>query len=178
MESKISERVFLRAFEYSDLEFVNKLRNSEDLYKHTCGNKYYISSEYDKKWIEDKIFNNTKQIYLVICLIDNNSQIGYLSLNDIDHINKKAQWGGIIIDSKYSNKGYATESANLLLNYAFEELNINRIYGYWLESNVPSLRVGEKLGFTKEGLMRDYVFKQNRFHNAYICSLLRKDYDK
>src|SRR3954468_11809410 len=98
MESKIPERVFLRAFEYSDLEFVNKLRNRDDLYKHTCGNKYYISSEYDKKWIEDKIFNNTTQIYLVICLIDNNSPIGYLSLNDIDHINKKAQWGGIIVD--------------------------------------------------------------------------------
>ena len=83
------KRIFLRAFEYSDLTFINELRNDDTLYELTCGNKYHISSERDKKWIEDKIFNNYHQLYLVVCSNEDKKPIGYLSASNIDYINRK-----------------------------------------------------------------------------------------
>lgn len=173
----MDHRLYLRAFEYSDLDLFNKLRNDEEAYQFTGGNKYYISKEYDRKWIEDKIFNNQKQIYLAICLKSANEVIGYLSIIEIDHWNKKAKWGGIIIDSQYYNKGFATEASGLMLRFVFEELGINRFWGYWIESNLPSLRMAEKLGFVKEGLLVDSVYKKNSYQNVCILRMLRKEYD-
>jgi ribosomal-protein-alanine N-acetyltransferase len=65
----MSNRLYLRAFEYEDLKFLNMLRNDDSFFALTTGNKYYISSERDKKWIEDKIFNNYNQLYLMLCTI-------------------------------------------------------------------------------------------------------------
>jgi len=175
--NKIGEKVLLRAFENEDEDFLIKLRRNKDLFRYTCGNYYFMSSEHSKKLFHDNIISNSNQLYLLICLCENNTPIGYLSIDHIDHINKKLQWGGIVIDPAFSGNGYATMAANLMIKYAFEELNINRVYGYWLQENIASLKVSEKLGFKKEGLLRDHVFKENRYHNVYICSLLKIDYD-
>jgi [ribosomal protein S5]-alanine N-acetyltransferase len=171
------KRIFLRAFEMIDYKMLNKLRNDESISMHTLGNKYFISGEYDRRWVEDKIVNNKTQLYLAICLIGKkNDLVGYLSVTNIDFWNRKAEWGGIIIGAKFANKGYATEAAKLMLQHVFEELNLNRFSGYWLETNKASLRIAEKLGFTKEGLIREIVFKKNKYHNAYVMSILREEY--
>jgi len=173
----MKNRIFLRAFEFTDIEKLNELRNDEIAFIHTGGNKYFISTEYDRKWVEDKIFNNQHQIYLAICLADTKELVGYLGINEIDHRNQKAQWAGININNGYSNKGYATEAGKLMLKFTFEELGINRFYGYWLESNIPSIRMAENLGFVKEGLIRGFVFKKNQFQNAYLMSILKDEYN-
>lgn len=173
-----NERVYLRAFEMNDLAVLNKLRNDEELYKYTGGNRYFISSAYDQKWIEDKIFNNKTQLYLAVCLSADAQLIGYLSVNDIDLLNRKAQWGGIVIDKNEARKGYATEAALLMLKHVFEEMGLNMFWGYWLEEHKASLRMAEKLGFVKEGCLRDFVFKGNRFRSVYILSMLKDEYLK
>jgi len=171
----MEQRILLRAFELEDLKLLNEIRNDPQNFEFTGGNKYFISPEYDKKWIEDKIFNNQKQIYLSICLNDS-TLIGYLGIIDIDYRNRIAQWAGINIHKQYANMGYGTEAATLLLKIVFEELGLNRFYGFWLESNFASISVAEKVGFVKEGLVRDFVFKKNRYHNALLMSILRKEY--
>ena len=171
----MKDRVYLRAFEYEDLELLNEIRNDDDAFEFTGGNKYYISKEYDRKWIDDKIFNNKNQIYLAICLKDK-KLIGYLGICDIDFRNRKAQWAGINIHKQYAGQGYGTDAEMQLLKFVFEELGINRFYGYWLESNKASIRMAEKAGFVKEGLVRDFVFKRNKFHNAVLMSILSKEY--
>jgi len=176
MKEVTHSRVYLRAFEFSDLQTLNKLRNNAEIYSFTAGNKYFISSEYDMKWIEDKIFNNKQQLYLGICLAQNKQLIGYLSIINIDFQNRKAEWGGILIDPEHINNGYATEAAKLMINHVFAELNINRFYGFWLEENNASLRMAEKLGFKKEGVIRDFVFKKNSYHNALLLSILKSEY--
>lgn len=173
----MTNRIYLRSLEHSDESFMVKLRGEKNIFDYTCGNRYFVSSNHTKKLIEENINNNHKQLYLMICLEKDHTSIGYLSINDVDHINKKVKWGGIVIAPQYSNKGYATDAAKVMLKYIFEEMNINRIYGYWLEDNLASLRMAEKLGFEKEGLLKDYVFKGNKYKNAYICSLLKRDYE-
>jgi len=174
----MEKRLYLRAFEYSDLPFLNTLRNDDELTVLTGSNKYYISSEWDKKWIEDKIFNNYKQLYLMVCSIDNDEPIGYICATNIDYINRKAAVGGIVIAKEFASKGYATEAVTLLLNHLFEELGMNMVYAFLLESQKATLRLMEKIGCKMDGLVRDYVYKQGKFHNAYLGSILKSEYNK
>lgn len=174
----MSSKLYLRAFEYEDLAIINKIRNDIELFEYTCGNKYYISKERDRKWIEDKIFNNYSQLYLMLCNVESNIPIGYVAVTNIDYINRKAEYGGIVVAKEFTGKGYGTEASQLLIKHMFEELGMNMIYGYWREDHKASLRMAEKTGFKKDGLLRDFVFKQNKFYNAYICSILKSEYDK
>lgn len=69
-------------------------------------------------------------------------------------------------------------AAKEMLKFVFEELNMNKVYGYWLESNLASLKMSKKLGFVEEGLLREHVYKDNRYHSVYYLSLLRSEYNK
>lgn len=173
----MENNIYLRAFEYSDLSLLNSIRNDDILYQTTVGNKYYISSEHDKKWIEDKMFNNFNQLYLVICCSETHEPMGYVSANNIDYINRKAEFGGLIISKEFSTKGIGTTTVNLMLNHLFNELGMNMIYCYIKEDNKATHRIVEKFGFNKDGLIRDFVYKQSGFHNVYIFSLLKSEFN-
>lgn len=172
-----NRRLYLRAFEYSDLEFVNKLRNNDALIALTCGNKYYISSERDRKWIDDKIFNNYNQLYLMLCRTKDNQPIGYICATNIDYVNRKARWDGILIEEEFSGNGYGTEGGQLLLEHLFCELGMNMVYGFLLESHLASLKMVKKIGFRVDGLVRNFVYKRNMFHNVYVITILKSEHD-
>jgi len=170
-------KVYLRAFEYTDLELINKWHNDEEINLMTGGNKYYISSEYDKKWLEDKMLNNTKNIYCAVCIKKNDKMIGFISLNNIDYRNRKAYWGGMLIgDKEERNKGYATNAAYLMLRHGFEELCLNKITGHWIEDNKASILIGKMMGFKQEGKLKDEVYKNDKYNNVIIMSLFKDDF--
>jgi len=172
-------RVYLRAFELEDYRIINEWRRDPEIMAKTGGNVFFVSSEKDRKWVEDKIFNNDLSLYLAICLTESDEMIGYLSVINIDWRNRKAQWGGIIIGRKdLWNKGYARDAARLMLEYIFLEMGLHRFYGHWLESHSISIKMGERLGFKREGILRDNVFKNGKFHNLVVMSLLKDEYEE
>lgn len=169
-------RIFLRGLNYNDSEYFYKWFLDPEIQGLTSGNFFYPSKEYIHKWIEDKIFNS-KEIYLGICLLETNELIGYLSVNNIDHRNRKAEWGGLVVGNKnYWGSGYATEAAGLMLNYVFNELNINLFWAFWVEEHISSIRMGEKLGFKKVGVLPQSVFKGGKYYNQLIMYITKEDY--
>ena len=171
-------KVYLRAFEPDDYKKINAWRHDEEVYRLTGGNKHFVSSERDRKWVEEKIFNTQTEIYLAICLAETEEMIGYISLSGIDYRNRKAEWSGIVIGYKeYRGQGYASQAIYLLLDYAFTELGLERVSGSWLEDNKVSLFVGKMLGFQQEGVLRRYVYKSGKYHNMIIMSILREEFE-
>jgi len=169
--------IYLRAFELDDYILINKWRTDPEIQSLTGGNMNFVSSHREKMWVEDKIKNNQQNIYLGICLSDNNELIGYLSINDIDWRNRKAWWGGLVVGEKeHRNFGYATDASRLMLQYIFNELGLNRFSGYWLTSNIPSIKVAEKLGFKKEGLLKESVYKNGKYHDLYLMTILQEEF--
>lgn len=168
-------KVYLRELEIEDYRSIHRWRTEEN-YRYTLGNKHFVSAEREKKSIEQKISSN-KDIFLAICSGSDDQIVGTLSIIDIDWRNRKVCWGGIIIGEKeHRRKGYAHEAGQLMLEFVFNELGMNRMYSYWHEKNEQSIEMGEKLGFSKEGVLKDYIYKNGEFHNAVLMSLLRKDY--
>jgi ribosomal-protein-alanine N-acetyltransferase len=73
------------------------------------------------------------------------------------------------------NQGYCTEAAKALMSYGFSVLNLNRIQAMHFPRNTASGRVMQKLGMTKEGLLRQYVCNRGAFEDLYVYSILRTD---
>lgn len=172
-----SMRVYLRALDVDDYMLVNKWRNDDEIQSLTGGNRYYVSPTMEKKWVEEKALDNSKDMYWAICLKDTNEMIGYLSMNNIDWRNRKADWGGIVIGEKaHRGKGCASEASYLMMEYAFSELGLHRLTGHWLEEHKTSMFLGRMLGFKQEGVLRDSVYKHNAFHNVVVMSILESEF--
>jgi [ribosomal protein S5]-alanine N-acetyltransferase len=172
----VGKRVFLRALETNDYILINRWRNNPEINHYLGGNVFLVSSEREKKSVEDKIFDDSKNIYFAICDIISNELIGFSSINNIDLRNLKAQWGGSLIgDKEYIGKGYGKESAALMLNFLFNQYPINKCYAYCLEDHPATIKLFLSFGFTQDGILRQDVFKHGEFKNILLFSILRSE---
>jgi RimJ/RimL family protein N-acetyltransferase len=170
-------RIYFRAFEPGDIEVFHKFRNNERIYPYITGNIYFVSRERERKWIEDKMLNDGSNIYLSVCMREDDTLIGYTSINNIDWRNRNALWGSIFVDSSCMRRGLSVDIGRELLKLVFEEMPIHRFYSYLLATNIPSMKMVEKLGFTREGTQRSAVYKLDSFQDLVCISMLKPEYD-
>ncbi|MDE5423400.1 GNAT family N-acetyltransferase [Ancylomarina sp. DW003] len=169
--------IFFRAFEIEDAEFINALRDNEDMESRIGGNKRFVSLARERKWIEDIIYGDYKdKIHLAICENGSKDIIGYLSISEIDHFNKSCLLSGIKLDLEFSKKGYGIQAFILILRYVFEQLGMERCTSICLEDHLVMKKIMERVGFKIEGLLRHSLFKNGTFQNQYLFSILKEDY--
>lgn len=172
-----NNRVFLRALEPEDYKVSVIWRNDDEIWSMLGGRKYFVSSAYEKKWIEDTIFSG-KDVKLAVCKIENNQYIGNAYLTDIDYVNRNARSHILIGNKDCWGQGYASEATKLLLSYAFNELGLHRVQALVLESNVASLNMHKKCGYVQEGILRDSVWKNGSFQSQVVLSILSTEFVK
>lgn len=172
----MEEKIYLRALEMDDYKTSIHWRKDAQIWDMLGGTKYFVSEAYEKKWVENAIFNS-KDVRLAICLSKNDKYIGNVYMTDFDEINRSCQSHILIGDKEYWGQGYAKEALLKAIEYMFKERNINRIQAVILESNKQSLRMHQKCGYKVEGLLRKSVFKSGQYQNQYILSILREDYE-
>lgn len=102
--------------------------------------------------------------------------IGNIGLIGMDWRNRKTDIGIMIGEKDAWDHGYGTDSMMVVLRYLFEELNLNRIGLYVDVHNDRALRCYEKCGFSKEGIVRQYRFKDGRYIDSVQMSILHQDW--
>ena len=170
-------RVYLRALEPEDYLITYEWRKDEEIQNLVGGHKCFVSKEKERLWVLNTITDNSR-IVLGICLKENNKLIGTVNIQDIDWINRSAHVPIQIGDKQYWGGGYASEARILALKFAFEERGMHRIWAVVLEHNIASLKMHERLGFVKEGILRDSVYKNGKFYNQIYLGLLKEDFIK
>ncbi len=88
--------------------------------------------------------------------------VGYGGLFDISTEDHNAEVG-YGIHPEYWGKGFASEAVRSIVDFGFEKLRLHRIFGLIDPDNGASMRVLEKLGFQKEGVLRDNAFARERY---------------
>lgn len=172
----VGKKTLLRAIEESDLEFLRDMINDPEVEKMVEGTSFPVSKQDQFKWYES-LKNSENNLR---CIIENGNEeaVGYISLSNIDWKNRTS-FLGFKISSKQRRQGYAKDSISTLIKYAFEELNLNRIESTIIEYNKPSLNLlTKKLDWMIEGNIRKSVFKNNKYNNQYLVSILKSDYMK
>ncbi len=114
---------------------------------------------------------------LAITLAGQDQLIGTIGLHHIQRHHYKAELGYELLPA-YWGRGIMTSALDLLLAYAYETLQLNRIEAFVEPTNTPSLKLLLRLGFHYEGRLRDNYYEKGRFTDALLYSLLRKDYEQ
>ncbi|ASS76247.1 hypothetical protein CIG75_15720 [Tumebacillus algifaecis] len=83
---------------------------------------------------------------------------------------------GYEINRAYWGQGVATEVLRAVLKCGYEEMGLNRIEAIVIPENLASFRVLEKVGFKKEGLLQEYMHYNDRYHDAVILALLKREF--
>lgn len=167
----------LRHVERDDLPFfVHWLNDPEvtlGLAMHTP-----LSQAEEDRWFDETFKREVDERPLVIEVQeeDNWKMIGNCGLFNIDWRNRSAELGIFIGDKALWNKGFGTEVMKLLLRHGFTTLNLHRIYLRVFENNHRAIRTYEKAGFTQEGRMRQAEFRDNKYLDVLIMSILRTEW--
>ena len=170
------EDVFLCPIQSEHAELYTKWAN------HPRGRRYSrfvvpITIENARQWAQstDDI---PKNIGFEIWYKKDNKPIGTCGIGDIDWINRTAFLFMNIGEPEYWNKHLGTQAGKLLLKYAFNELNLNRLVAKIYEPNIGSWKVAEKIGFTFEGIQKAAVYVDGKYYGAKAYGLLKEDWLK
>lgn len=168
------EKVVLRPIEVEDLPLIVKWKNDRQITNMTSSYKPITLSQEELLYDLDQESTNT---YRYIIDIDRDA-IGYCGLTNIDwksrrceifiRVSRKDKWG----------KGYGTDSIKLLLNFAFTDLNLNKIFLTAYEDNMEALTLYEALKFKKEGVLREHAFNQGIYKNMVIMGLIKSEWNE
>lgn len=112
-------------------------------------------------------YNNTLESKLLL--------VGTIGIKDIDYIKKKANIG-YWIGKQYQGKGIATECIKLVVNYAFDVLELQEVSAYVFPNNNPSIRALKKNEFVKMYEVNEYHSLSNRYRKSLIYTLKNKNY--
>lgn len=85
---------------------------------------------------------------------------------------------GYSLNEKYRGKGYMLEALKSVIDHGFNEMKLNRIEAFIKPDNAPSKRIIEKLGFKKEGVLREHYKSENQIHDSVVYSLLRSEFEQ
>jgi len=100
--------------------------------------------------------------------------VGLIGLKDIDSFNKKSEIGYWLSEA-FQQKGIIARSSKAIIDYAFDELCLNRIQIKVATGNLKSLRVAERLGFTCEGIERQGELLDNGYADLIVFGLLKNE---
>jgi RimJ/RimL family protein N-acetyltransferase len=107
---------------------------------------------------------------------DEDEPVGVISLMNISEANESAELSVIVGHPDDRHQGYGTEAIALLLRYAFEELDLNRVGLSAFDFNGEAIAAYEKLGFAVEGRYRQAIKRKSRFHDAILMSIMKDEW--
>jgi ribosomal-protein-alanine N-acetyltransferase len=139
-------------------------RSEEDYQKEESKHKNGYSS-YNRSFILFLMTDKTSNIIIGRCGIHN---------WNIEH--RRAEIGYVMGDEDYKRKGFMTEAVEVIIEFGFNNMNLNRIDALVGIGNIPSLRLMEKFNFVKEGVLRQHYIANDKFEDSVLFSKLKHEF--
>lgn len=116
-------------------------------------------------------------IVLAIIWVENGEHIGNIALLNLDWIGRSANFAILIGERNYWNRGVGADAGLSLVRYAFERLNLSRVYCGTAEDNLGMQRLAERLGMQLEGRRRKAAYKLGRYIDIFEYGVLRAEFE-
>ena len=165
-------QISIRKFSEQDVpkkvQWINDPRNNRYLHYDLP-----LEEEKTRQWF----FKNRDRTDRYDAVIEMDGEpVGVIGLLSIDHTNRKAEYYITLGEEKALGKGVAAQATRLLLQYAFETLHLSKVYLYTETENHSAQRLFERVGFRREGMLKNDLFSRGRFVDRYVYGLTSTQY--
>lgn len=169
----VTERLTLRLLELGDAEAIERLASEKEVADTTMNipHPYPLGSAAGFIQSRHEAAMHGDGYSFAVTLTEGGTFLGIVGLN-IDKRNNKADLG-YWIGRAYWGQGYCTEAAARVVQYAFEQLKLNKVFAAALTRNPASSRVMEKIGMKFEGILREHLCKEGQYEDVKCYGLLR-----
>lgn len=169
-------KVRLREYRREDAYLAQKYMNDAEIKMLLApGIPFPITFEEEEKWVMSNVSSKNEYSFAIETLEDN-KYIGGCGINALDWKNSIATVGIFIGDKNYWSMGYGTDAMKVLINFIFNEMNINKIKLNVYSFNKRAVKSYEKCGFKIEGTLRQEIFRNGQYHDEYVMGLLREEF--
>ena len=134
-----------------------------------------INLERQHEWFKTLQHKSDRRYYILATRTQD--FIGIVRTDEIDPVNRSIRVGGDVLP-KYQGKGYGTRMFRLIQKYCFDYLNMNRLWLLVLENNKVAIKLYRKAGLVEEGCQREAIFRDGKYLNYLMMSILRSEYEK
>lgn len=173
-----SSRIYLRKMTEDDISIYHKWRSDVEVMATTSPHLEAVTFEDTKHFVEQVILGSHSSKSYIIVDKESQAPIGVTSLIQIDNKNRNAECILDIGEKEFWGKGYGTEALRMLLDYAFLELNLHRVSLCVFSFNTKAVKLYEKLGFQREGVLRQALFRAGEWHDILQMGMLQAEYGK
>jgi RimJ/RimL family protein N-acetyltransferase len=132
--------------------------------------------EDETDWFERRRKDHDNFVFAILTLAEH-KLIGNCGLHQVDWKNRTGVFGIVIGDKDYWSRGYGTDAVRTLLRFAFEQLGLNRVELEVYDYNPRAVHAYEKAGFRRDGIRRQALYRDGTFHDIYLMSILRQEWD-
>lgn len=161
--------IYLRALEPEDLEFVYAIENDEAVWEVSNTQTPY-SRFLIKQYLENaqQDIYEARQLRLAICENNSFKAVGLIDLFEYDPRNQRAGIGIVIQKGEDRNQGIGSQALGLLVQYAFNHLNLHQLFANISSENEISIKLFTNFGFGKIGIKKQW----NRVATGYKDEIL------
>ena len=129
----------------------------------------------EERWYEEYLKSGKSRIFAI--LDESGNHIGNVGLHNIDYENRSASLGIVIGEKSKRGMGYGPEALMTVLRYAFREVGLHKVSLRVFQTNTRAIMSYKTCGFREEGIEREQVFKDGKFHDLYIMSILDREFE-
>lgn len=165
----------LHVLNIKHVDMLTDLALEEKIWEH-APNKYYQTNIFKEKWFDKAVKQMNENDRVCFVIFYKNEIIGSSSYYEIDFENKKTNIGYTWFHPSVWGTKINALSKLIMLEYAFETLNLNRV-GFSVDSqNERSCRALKKLGIKQEGILRNHLVLPNRTRDSVIFSVIDNEW--
>ena len=172
MVTEESSALSLRPLERSDLRFVHELNNDAKIMRYWFEEPYETFTELSQLY--DRHVHDLRERRF-ICENEAGESVGLVELMELNHIHRRGEFQ-IIIAPDRQGHGYASQATWLAVEYAFMMLNLYKLYLVVDVKNEKAIHIYEKIGFQREGTLREEFFSSGRYHDALRMCMFQRDF--
>ncbi|TRX36252.1 GNAT family N-acetyltransferase [Flavobacterium restrictum] len=167
------DTIYLRALEPNDLEFVYAMENDQSIWEVSNTQTPY-SRFLVKQYLENahQDIYEAKQLRLAICQDQDFPAIGLIDLFDFDPKNNRAGVGIVIQALENRKQNWGSEALELLIDYAFYNLNLHQLYANIATENTASMALFTKFGFQKIGVKKEWTLVNGIYKDEAVFQLI------
>lgn len=171
-----TERLILTGFSKHDMTYIFENFSKVEIMKK-LGHR--TEEDYQKEeYKQNNGYASYNRNFILFLLTEkkSNSIIGRCGLHNWNPEHKRAEIGYNFTDENFGRNGLMTEAVSGIIDYGFNNLKLHRIEALVGSNNIPSLKILERHGFIKEGLLRQHFFIGDKYEDSIILSKLYNEF--